>query len=129
MNWRWVEKQALLLLHDESLSEHGGASGIRDEGLLDSALARPLNRMLYEAPDVAALAASYGVGVAQNHPFVDGNKRAAFLCIGLFLAINGWRLQATQLEATSAMLAVAAGELEETAFAAWLRQHIVTRRP
>ena len=129
MNWRWVEKQALLLLHDESLSEHGGASGIRDEGLLDSALARPLNRMLYEAPDVAALAASYGVGVAQNHPFVDGNKRAAFLCIGLFLAINGWRLQATQLEATSAMLAVAAGELEETAFAAWLRQHIVARRP
>ena len=102
---------------------------MRDEGLLDSALARPLNRMLYEAPDVAALAASYGVGVAQNHPFVDGNKRAAFLCIGLFLAINGWRLQATQLEATSAMLAVAAGELEETAFSAWLRQHIVTRRP
>ena len=127
MNWRWCDKQALLLLHDESLAEHGGASGLRDEGLLDSALARPLNRALYDASDVAALAASYGAGVAQNHAFIDGNKRAAFLCIGLFLAINGWRLKTTQLEATSAILAVAAGELEETAFAEWLRRHSVAR--
>ncbi len=127
MIWRWVDKQALLLLHDESLAEHGGASGLRDEGLLDSALARPMNRAAYETPDRVALAASYGVGVAKNHAFVDGNKRVAFLCVGLFLAINGWRLQASQLEATSAMLAVAAGELDEAAFAEWLRQHIVAR--
>ncbi|MFZ4534861.1 type II toxin-antitoxin system death-on-curing family toxin [Propionivibrio sp.] len=127
MNWRWVDKQALLLLHDESLAEHGGASGLRDEGLLDSALARPLNRVAYEVPDVAALAASYGYGVVKNHAFVDGNKRVAFLCVGLFLAINGWRLKASQLEATSAMLAVAAGELDEAAFAEWLRRHLVAR--
>ncbi len=126
MNWRCVDKRALLLLHDESLAEHGGTSGLRDEGLLDSALARPQNRAVYESPDIAALAASYGVGVANNHAFIDGNKRVAFLCVGLFLAINGWRLKTTQLEATSAMLAVAAGELDEAAFAEWLRRHIVT---
>ena len=126
MNWRWVDKRALLLLHDESLAEQGGTSGLRDEGLLDSALARPQNRAVYESPDIAALAASYGVGVANNHAFIDGNKRVAFLCVGLFLAINGWRLKTTQLEATSAMLAVAAGELDEAAFAEWLRRHIVT---
>ena len=127
MNWRWVDKRALLLLHDESLAEHGGTSGLRDEGLLDSALARPQNRAVYESPDIAALAASYGVGVANNHAFIDGNKRVAFLCVGLFLAINGWRLKTTQLEATSAMLAVAAGELDEAAFAEWLRRHLVAR--
>ena len=127
MTWRWVDKQALLLLHDESLAEHGGTSGLRDEGLLDSALARPQNRAVYEYPDVAALAASYGVGVAKNHAFLDGNKRVAFLAVGLFLAVNGYRLKATQLEATSAMLAVAAGELDEAAFAEWLRQHILAR--
>lgn len=127
MNWVWIDKQALLLLHGESLAEHGGAVGMRDEGLLDSALARPLNHALYENPDFADLAAAYGVGVAKNHPFVDGNKRAAFLCVGMFLALNGYRLQATQLEATTAMLALAAGELDEAAFAHWLRQHCVTR--
>ena len=127
MIWRWVDKRALLLLHDESLAEHGGTPGLRDESLLDSALARPLNLAAYGLPDAAALAASYGVGVAKNHAFVDGNKRAAFLCVGLFLAINGWRLKASQLEATSAMLAVAGGALEETVFAEWLRHHLVAR--
>ena len=127
MIWRWVDKRALLLLHDESLAEHGGTPGLRDESLLDSALARPLNLAAYGKPDAAALAASYGVGVAKNHAFVDGNKRAAFLCVGLFLAINGWRLKASQLEATSAMLAVAGGEFEETVFAEWLRHHLVAR--
>ena len=127
MIWRWVAKRALLLLHDESLAEHGGTPGLRDESLLDSALARPLNLAAYGQPDAAALAASYGVGVAKNHAFVDGNKRAAFLCVGLFLAINGWRLKASQLEATSAMLAVAGGELEEAVFAEWLRHHLVAR--
>ena len=127
MIWRWVDKRALLLLHDESLAEHGGTPGLRDESLLDSALARPLNLAAYGQPDAAALAASYGVGVAKNHAFVDDNKRAAFLCVGLFLAINGWRLKASQLEATSAMLAVAGGDLEEAVFAEWLRHHLVAR--
>jgi death-on-curing protein len=126
--WRWIDRRALLLLHDESIAEHGGASGIRDEGLLDSALARPLNLVAYGQPDWAELAASYGVGLAKNHPFVDGNKRAAFLAVGLFLALNGRRLVATQAEATMTMFAVAAGSLDEPAFAAWLRSHTEPRR-
>jgi death on curing protein len=127
MNWRWVHRQALELLHDESLAEHGGAPGLRDEGLLESALARPVHLATYTEPDVCSLAASYGIGLAKNHAFVDGNKRAAFLAVGLFLAMNGWRLQASQLEATTAMLSVASGELDEQAFAHWLRLHVVRR--
>ena len=127
MNWRWVDKQALLLLHADSLAEHGGASGLRDEGLLDSALARPLNLVAYGDPDVAALAACYGLGLAKNHAFVDGNKRAAFLAVGLFLALNGHRLHATQADATTTMLAVAAGSLGEANFAEWIRAHIQHR--
>ena len=92
MSWRWLDKQALLLLHGESVAEHGGAVGVRDAGLLDSALARAQNLAAYGDPDVAALAAAYGSGISQNHPFVDGNKRAAFLSVGLFLALNGYRL-------------------------------------
>jgi len=122
--WKWVNRQVLLLLHDESLAEHGGANGLRDEGLLDSALARPLNLSLYEAPGADGLAAAYGVGLAKNHAFVDGNKRAAFLAVGLFLAINGYRLRATQVDATLTMLSVAAGEIDEAAFANWIRQHM-----
>ena len=128
MNWRWLDKQALLLLHGESLAEHGGATGMRDEGLLDSALARAKNLMAYGDPDVADLAAAYGSGISQNHPFVDGNKRAAFLSVGLFLALNGYSLVATQAEATIAVLALAAGELDEAEFAGWLRQHSVKRK-
>lgn len=123
---RWVDKRALLLLHGENLAEHGGLPGLRDDGLLDSALARPLNLAAYGMPDLAELAATYGVGLAKNHPFVDGNKRAAFLAVGLFLAINSYRLNATQLDATQTMLHVAAGEIDEAAFAAWLRAHITT---
>ena len=126
-DWKWINRQVLLLLHDESLAEHGGAAGIRDEGLLDSALARPRNLALYEEPDVAGLAASYAVGLAKNHAFVDGNKRAAFLSVGLFLGLNGYRLQASQVAATLAMLAVAAGEMDEPGFAAWVRQHLQAR--
>lgn len=126
-NWRWVDCKALLLLHDESLAEHGGASGIRDEGLLDSALARPVNLALYETPDVAALAASYASGLSRNHPFLDGNKRAAFLAVGLFLARNGFRLRATQADATLTLLGLAAGDMSETAYAEWLRAHLVPR--
>jgi death on curing protein len=129
ITWRWISKPALLLLHDESLAEHGGAPGIRDEGLLDSALARPLQLASYgdPPPDLAALAASYGVGLAKNHGFVDGNKRAAFLAVGLFLGINGFRLLASQADATLTMLAVAAGEIDEQAFAGWIRAHLAPR--
>jgi len=124
---RWLDKRALLLLHGESLAEHGGLPGLRDAGRLDSALARPLNLAAYGMPDLAELAASYGVGLAKNHPFVDGNKRAAFLAVGLFLGLNGYRLNATQLDATQTMLHVAAGEIAEAAFAAWLRAHLAAR--
>ena len=127
MNWRWISKQALLLLHAESLAEHGGGAGMRDEGLLDSALTRPLNLCAYGDPDFAALAASYGVGVAKNDPFVDGNKRAALLATGLFLYVNGYKLTASQAETTLTVLNVAAGELGEDRFAAWLRQHTQRR--
>jgi death-on-curing protein len=127
MSWRWIDRRALELLHDESIAEHGGASGLRDEGLLESALARPRNLAAYGTPDLAELAAAYGAGLAQNHPFVDGNKRAAFLSIGLFLALNGRRLVASQAEATAAMLSLAAGELTEPALAAWLRERMGRR--
>lgn len=119
--WRWLDKRLLLLLHDESLAQHGGASGLRDEGLFESALARPLNLVAYGEPDHADLAAAYATGLAKNHAFVDGNKRAAFLAVGLFLGLNGYRLTATQSDATVAVLALAAGELTEADFAAWLR--------
>lgn len=122
---RWISKRALLLLHDESLAEHGGASGIRDEGLLESALMRPENMLAYEDQrDLATLAAAYAYGLAKNHPFVDGNKRAAFLGAGLFLALNGQRLVAPQADATLQVLALAASEITETAFADWLRAHL-----
>lgn len=127
MTWRWIDRRALELLHEQSLSEHGGASGLRDEGLLESALARALNLAHYGSPDIADLAAAYGVGLAKNHPFVDGNKRAAFLAVGLFLALNGRRLVATQADATLTMLAVAAGQMDEAAFARWLRAHCAPR--
>jgi len=125
--WNWFDKRALLLLHDESLAEHGGLPGLRDEGLLDSALTRPLNLAAYGDPDVFELAATYCVGLAKNHPFVDGNKRAAFLALGLFLYSNGQRLTATQAEATLAVLAVAASEWDEATLAAWLRARITPR--
>ena len=127
MTWRWIDKRALLLLHGESLAEHGGASGIRDEGLLDSALARPLNLVAYGEPNLAALAASYGFGIAKNHPFVDGNKRAAFLAVGMSLFLNGQRLKVTQADATVMVLALAAGEIDEAAFANWIRSNSKSR--
>jgi death on curing protein len=127
-SWRWVDRRALELLHGESLAMHGGAAGLRDEGLLESALARPLNLAAYGKPEVWDLAGAYGVGLAKNHAFVDGNKRAAFLAVGMFLALNGYRLTAPQADATLTMLAVAAGQMDETTFARWLRQHS-RRRP
>ena len=125
--WCWVDGQALRLLHDESLALHGGVSGVRDEGLLESAVSRPLNLVAYGDPDVAEIATAYAFGLARNHPFVDGNRRAAFLATGLLLALNGYRLVADQADATVAMLALAAGELDEASFAAWLRTHLKAR--
>jgi death-on-curing protein len=127
MNRRWIDKSALILLHDESLAEHGGRAGLRDEGLLESALNRPLNMLAYVEPDIADLAASFASGLAQNHPFVDSNKRAAFLAVGMFLYLNGYRLQATQADATLTVLGLAAGEISETNFAAWLSRHAIPR--
>lgn len=126
-NPRWISREALKILHDESLNEHGGLPGLRDEGLLESALARPQQLAHYGTPDLFELAAAYGVGLAKNHPFADGNKRVAFLSIGLFFAINGLRLTASQADATLSMLAVAASEMDEAALAEWLRRHSVLR--
>jgi len=125
--FRWIDKQLLVTLHDESLALHGGASGIRDEGLLDSALNRAVNLTMYGSPDFAELAAAYGVGLAKNHTFVDGDKCAAFLSLGLFLGLNGYKLKATQVDATLIMLAVAAGEIDEQNFAGWIRKNAVQR--
>jgi death-on-curing protein len=125
--WRWVDRKLLVLLHDESLAMHGGASGIRDEGLLESALARAANLASYGEPDFADLAACYAFGLARNHPFVDGNKRAAFLSVGLFLGLNGYRLTASQAEATVAVFGLAAGDIDEPTFAAWLRERVAPR--
>ena len=126
-SWRWIDKQLLITLHDESLALHGGTSGIRDEGLLDSALNRAMNLTLYAAPDFADLAAAYGVGLAKNHAFVDGNKRAAFLAVGLFLGINGYKLTATPVNATRIVLAVASSEMLDADFAAWIRDNSIIR--
>ena len=127
MTSRWISKPALLLLHAESLAEHGGSPGIRDEGLLDSALARPQNLVAYGQPDVAALAASYGWGIARNHPFIDGNKRTAFVAIELFLQLNGGALHASDADCVLTMLSVAAGDLPEDTLADWLRRHAAPR--
>ena len=121
----WVEKEALLLLHIKSIARFGGIEGMHDEGLLDSALARPRNAFLYDGlRDIAGLATSYAFGLAKNHPFADGNKRIAFMAIGLFLGVNGWVLNAEPAEAIRAMLALAAGDIREKEFAAWLKLHI-----
>lgn len=126
---KWIDKRALLQLHEESLATFGGARGVRDEGLLDSALARPLNQWLYDkSVDLAELAAAYGYGIAKNHAFVDGNKRAAFLSIGLFLSINGRRLRADQVDAINTMLDLAAGALDEPRLATWIRTHSKSRQ-
>lgn len=126
-DWRWIDKNLLVILHDESLAMHGGASGVRDEALLDSALNRAPNLAHYGKPDYAELAAAYGLGLAKNHAFVDGNKRVGFLSVGLFLMLNGYKLTATQVDATLTMIAVAAGEIDEQTFADWIRSHSVQR--
>lgn len=126
---RWISKTALCLLHDETLAIHGGSAGLRDEGLLESALARPENRHHYEnSDDVFALATNYAYGIAKNHPFVDGNKRAAFAAAGLFLSMNGYQLTADKIEAYHQMIALAAGKITEEAYAEFLRANVRARK-
>jgi death-on-curing protein len=125
--WNWLDPQVLLAAHEEQLAEHGGAGGVRDMGLFESACARPRHLAAYGTPDAAALAAAYGYGLARNHPFVDGNKRTAFVAVELFLVLNGEQLQAGDVDCVMTMLAVAAGELDEAGFAAWLREHLHPR--
>jgi death on curing protein len=123
----WIEESVVWAIHEAQLAEHGGSVGVRDAGLLASAMGRPINLAAYGTPDVAACAAAYGYGIARNHPFIDGNKRTAFVCTELFLALNGYALVASDVDCVMIMLAVAAGEMDETEFAAWLRANIAAR--
>jgi death-on-curing protein len=123
-SWRWIQREALVRLHAMSLVQFGGLPGLRDAGVLDSALARPEQMAHYGKPDIADFAASYAYGLARNHPFVNGNKRVAFLALGLSLRLNGHSLIASQPEATQIVLSLAGGELSEEALAAWVRVNI-----
>jgi death-on-curing protein len=125
--WVWLDAAVLRAVHDEQLAEHGGAAGLRDAGLFESALMRPQQLACYGQPDIADLAAAYGCGIARNHPFVDGNKRTAFVAVELFLWLNGQALHADDGDCVLTMLAVAAGDLDEAGLAAWLRRHGVKR--
>jgi death-on-curing protein len=120
----WLLRSVVEAIHDEQLAEHGGGEGLRDDGLLESALSRPRNLTAYGDPDMAALAAAYGYGIARNHPFVDGNKRTAFVAVELFLDLNGRVLTAEAAECVMAMERLADGTLGEQDFAAWIRQRI-----
>jgi death-on-curing protein len=125
----WIEKPAISLAQAEALAEHGGLEGIRDDGLLESALARPRNVFAYEhVNDLHTLAAFYAIEIARNHPFLDGNKRAGFIAMALFLAANGLRLTADQVDGTRTFLEVASGKLNEKELAAWLRKNTSLRR-
>ena len=125
--WVWLNRAVIIAIHEVQLAEHGGGTGVRDPGLLDSALGKPqqLNNYGEPPPDAAALAASYGYGISRNHPFIDGNKRTGYVSAELFLRLNGWRLTADDASCVVTMLAVAAGDITEEAFAAWLRAHAV----
>jgi death on curing protein len=124
----WIHKRALLEAHGLALVEHGGLEGIRDEGLLDSALARPKNLYAYEGiENIQQLATSYAYGILRNHAFFDGNKRAAFIALNLFLNLNGLRLRVDSLEAANIFLAAAAGGMNEEDLAAWVLMHTVPR--
>jgi death-on-curing protein len=116
----WLRLEAILAAHDQQLAEHGGGAGIRDRGLLESALARPLNLHAYGEPSLAKLAAAYAFGIAKNHPFVDGNKRTALVAAELFLGVNGYDLIADDVEVVKVFLALAAGEINEEELAAWI---------
>ena len=119
----WVEPAVVLAIHDEQIAEHGGQAGLRDAGLLDSALARPRNRLAYESADLAALAAEYAFGIARNHPFLDGNKRTALVVSELFLALNGHELSAEDGACVVAFLRLASGDMQQVELEAWFREH------
>lgn len=127
MSFIWIEESVVWAVHEAQLAEHGGSAGVRDAGLLHSALARPQHLVAYGLPDLADCAAAYGYGVARNHPFIDGNKRTAFVCTELFIELNGMRLVVDDIDCVRTMLAVAAGEIDEATFAAWLRAYMVPR--
>ena len=122
--WVWIATEVALAAHAEQLAEHGGGDGIRDSGMLDSAMARPQNLAQYGEPDAAALAAAYAFGIARNPPFTDGNKRTAAVVSETFLMLNGYALGATDAELVVAFVALAAGELGEDELADWFRQHL-----
>ena len=118
----WIRRDAAEIIHQEQLRTHGGRWGIRDENLLESALARPQQKWAYEeGSDLADLAAAYGFGIAKNHPFIDGNKRTAFVAMAVFMLANGSHLRASEPEAVTIMLGIASGELGESELAAWCR--------
>ena len=119
----WLAKEAVLAVHERLLAEHGGSTGIRDAGLLESALERPQNLFAYEKADLFALAAAYAAGIIKNHPFVDGNKRTGFVAAVVFLDCNGYELQAGEADATLKTLALAANELTDQKYAAWLKEN------
>ena len=120
----WLSLDIALAVHDRQLAEHGGPTGVRDQGMLESALARPLNQWTYGEDDLCALAAAYAYGIARNHPFTDGNKRTAWVFARLFLVLNGQTLSFTPRMAIEVVLALAAGELGENELADWFRQHL-----
>jgi len=121
--WVWLHREIILAVHEHQLAEHGGAVGVRDQGLLESALARPENLVACGKPDIADLAAAYGYGISRNHAVVDGNKRTGFVATELFLELNGYALLADDVECVVTMLAVAGGEITEAEFASWIREH------
>lgn len=121
----WLSPELILAVHDEQLAAHGGAQGIRDPGLLDSALARPMNHASYGEPDIAEIAALYSIGLIRNHPFIDGNKRAAYVALEACLRLNGCRFPVSDAEAVVATLQMAAGELLDEEFVLWVRQNAV----
>ncbi len=125
--WTWLNHDIMLAVHDEQLDEHGGLSGIRDVRLFESAMERPKNLAAYESPDAADLAASYGCGLAKNHPFNDGNKRTAYVAMELFLMLNGYQLTSSDADSVLTMLQVASGDIDEKKFAEWIRNSIQKR--
>ena len=125
--WRWLSSDVLYAVHAEQLAEHGGLAGLRDANALESALARAEQLAHNGSPDGAELAAAYGFGIARNHPFSDGNKRTAFGATELFLVLNGFKLRATDADCVMTMLGVAAGDIDEASFAAWIRAHTQAR--
>ncbi|HEX2553699.1 MAG TPA: type II toxin-antitoxin system death-on-curing family toxin [Microvirga sp.] len=128
-SFRWLARRTILAVHAAQIAEHGGIAGIRDEGLLESALARPEHKAHYGEADPAVLAAAYAYGIARNHPFLDGNKRTAFVAMELFLMKNGFLLTASDEDAVVTFLRLAAGDLAEDDLAAWIRQSLTPRSP